>query len=138
MQCIVSACARKYFMETQPFSLNLAFFIFQLRQWALESQSVFGYLQTLIFEPETSKLLMNLSQESSFQSKKNQKTAKVKFNKRTDFLWFKSWLFAWLNCSLELNLWCSAETTVFFFHMISWNYHDQLCKKLIFNLSITY
>ena len=94
VQWIVSACARKYFMETQPFSLNLAFFIFQLRQWALEPQSVFGYLQTLIFEPETSKLLMNLSQESSFQSKKNQKTAKVKFNKRTDFLWFKSWLFA--------------------------------------------
>ena len=77
-------------METQPSSLNLAFFIFQLRQGALESQSVFGYLQTLIFEPETSKLLMNLSQESSFQSKKNQKTAKVKFNKRTDFLLFKS------------------------------------------------
>ena len=32
LQSIVSACARKYFMETQPSSLNLAFFILQLRQ----------------------------------------------------------------------------------------------------------
>ena len=45
-------------METQPASLNLAFFILQLRQCALESQGVFGNLQTLIFEPDTSKLLM--------------------------------------------------------------------------------
>ena len=32
VQCIFSACAGKYFMEIQPSSLNLAFFIFQLRQ----------------------------------------------------------------------------------------------------------
>ena len=54
----------------------------------------------------------NLCQESSFQSRKNQKTAKVKFNKRTDFHWFKSCLFACLNCFYELNLWHSSQTTV--------------------------
>ena len=31
-----------------------------------------------------------------------------------NFLWFKSWLFAFLNCSYELDLWYPAETTVFF------------------------
>ena len=57
VHCIVS-CAKKYFMATQLSSLNLDSFIFQLRQWALESQGVFGYLQMLIFGPETSKLPM--------------------------------------------------------------------------------
>ena len=52
MQCIVS-CAKKYFMGTQLSSLNLDSFTFQLRQWALESQGVFGYLQMLIFVDES-------------------------------------------------------------------------------------
>ena len=43
-------------MATQLSSLNLDSFIFQLRQRALESQGVFGYVQMLIFGPETSKL----------------------------------------------------------------------------------
>ena len=42
---------------------------------------------------------LNICQESSFQSRKNQKATKVKFNKRTAFHWFKSWLFPSLNCS---------------------------------------
>ena len=53
--CIVS-CFKKYFVATQLSSLNLDSFIFQLRQWALESQGVSGYIKTLIFGPETSKL----------------------------------------------------------------------------------
>ena len=56
----------------------------------------------------------NICQESFFQSRKNQKTAKGKFDKRTDFLWFKSWLFVCLNCSSELHLWYPAQTAVFF------------------------
>ena len=55
MHCIVSYF-KKYFMATQLSSLNLDSFIFHLRQWALESQGVSGYLKTLIFGPETSKL----------------------------------------------------------------------------------
>ena len=31
VQCFVSACARKYFIETQPSSLNLAFFYFSVK-----------------------------------------------------------------------------------------------------------
>ena len=114
MLCIVS-CFKKYFMATQLSSLNLDSFIFQLRQWALESQGVSGYLKTLIFGPETSKLrLKYLSRVFLFQSRKNQKTAKGKFDKRTDFLWFKSWLFVCLNCSSEHHLWYPAEPAVFF------------------------
>ena len=69
--------------------------------------------------------LWNLSQESSFQSRKNQKTAKVKFNKRTDFHWFKSCLFACLNCFYELNLWYPSQTTVCLFFFFIW------CLKII-------
>ena len=68
----------------------------------------------------------NLCQESSFhQSRKNQKTAKVKFNKRTDFHWFKSCLFACLNCFYELNPWYPSQTTVCLFVFFIW------CLKII-------
>ena len=112
MHCIVS-CFKKYFMATQLSSLNLDSFIFHLRQWALESQGVSGYLKTLIFGPETSKLRLK-SLPRVFFSKQEEKTAKSKFDKRTDFLWFKSWLFVCLNCSSELHLWYPAEPAVFF------------------------
>ena len=112
MHCIVSYF-KKYFMATQLSSLNLDSFIFHLRQWALESQGVSGYLKTLIFGPETSKLRLK-SLPRVFFSKQEEKTAKSKFDKRTDFLWFKSWLFVCLNCSSVLHLWYPAQTAVFF------------------------
>ena len=112
MLCIV-LWFKKYFMATQLSSLNLDSFIFQLRKSALESQGVSGYLKTLIFGPETGKLRLK-SLPRVFFSKQEEKTAKSKFDKRTDFLWFKSWLFVCLNCSSELHLWYPAEPAVFF------------------------
>ena len=75
MQCIVS-CAKKYFMATQLSSLNLDSFIFQLRQWALESQGVFGYLQMLIFGPETSKLPMKALSSLLFKAGRTKRRPK--------------------------------------------------------------
>ena len=120
VHCIVS-CAEKYFMATQLSSLNLDSFIFQLRQWALESQDT---CKRWYVDHKPVSYRWDICQEPSFQSRKNQKTAKVKFTKRTDFHWFKSWLLACLNCSYELHLWYPAGTTVFFFYMMSCNYHD--------------
>ena len=59
-------------MATQLSSLNLDSFIFQLRQLALESQEVFGYLQMLIFGPETSKLPMKPLSRVFFSSKQEE------------------------------------------------------------------
>ena len=84
----------------------------------------------------------NLCQESSFQSKKNQKTAKVKFNKRTDFHWFKSCLFACLNCFYELTLWYPSQTTACFV-LVFFSYNVLKLSwiamwEVIFNLTIFY
>ena len=80
MQCIVS-CAKKYFMATQLSSLNLDSFIFQLRQWALESQGVFGYLQMLIFGPETSKLPMKALSSLLFKAGRTKRRPKSSFTR---------------------------------------------------------
>ena len=60
-------------MATQLSSLNLDSLIFQLRQWALDSQGVSGYLQTLIFGPETSKLPMKSLSKAFFSKQEEPK-----------------------------------------------------------------
>ena len=98
MQCIVS-CARKYFMATQPFRPpKLRFFYFSVQAVSIGIPGSFRIpTKRWYLDQKPVSYRWNLCQESYFQSRKNQKTAKVKFNKRTDFLWFKSWLFACLN-----------------------------------------
>ena len=135
VHCIVS-CAEKYFMATQLSSLNLDSFIFQLRQWALESQDT---CKRWYVDHKPVSYRWDICQEPSFQSRKNQKTAKVKFTKRTDFHWFKSWLFACLNWSYELHLWYPAGTTVFlsfiwYLAIIMTSY----VKGFFLNLNISY
>ena len=93
MLCIVS-CFKKYFVAAQLSSLNLDSFIFQLRQWALESQGVSGYLKTLIFGPETSKLrLKYLSRVFFFKAGRTKRQPKasltrerISFDSKADFL----------------------------------------------------
>ena len=63
-------------MATQLSSLNLDSFIFQLRQWALESRGVFGYLQMLIFGPETSKLPMKALSSLLFKAGRTKRRPK--------------------------------------------------------------
>ena len=115
-------------MVTQLSSLNLDSFIFQLRQLALESQGVFGYLQMLIFGPETSKLPMKPLSRVFFSSKQEEPKN----------------LSACLNCFYELNLWYPAQTTVFFFVFCFLFSYDVLklswlaMWEVIFNLSIFY
>ena len=138
MQCIVS-CARKYFMATQPFRPpKLRFFYFSVQAISIGIPGSFRIpTKRLYLDQKPVSYRWNLCQEPYFQSRKNQKTAKVKFNKRTDFLWFKSWLFACLNCSYELHLWYPAEPAVLFSYdalKLSW----LAMYKVIFNLSITY
>ena len=138
MQCIVS-CARKYFMATQPFRPpKLRFFYFSVQAVSIGIPGSFRIpTKRWYLDQKPVSYRWNLCQESYFQSRKNQKTAKVKFNKRTDFLWFKSWLFACLNCSYELHLWYPAGTTFFFIWCLG-IIMTSYVKRFFLNLSISY
>ena len=109
MLCIVS-CFKKYFMATQLSFLNLDSFIFQLRQWALESQGASGYLKTLIFGPETSKLRLKYLSRVFFSKQEEPKDGQRQVWQENGFPLIQKLTF----CLSELHLWYPAQTAVFF------------------------